>query len=113
MAQEYDAQLARAWDDFCDSLKGAKDLVFRKSAPTSETVRADGMRYLAQYIGKAMDEVWNFREPMYPQLFRLMTPTAKSFGDNPDCTYLETWIDGSQTYRVVGNRGSVTWVSFL
>src|SRR5687767_13874115 len=79
MAQEYDAQMAKAWDDFCEQLKGAKDLVFRKTAPTSESVRADGFRYIAQYIGKAMDEVWNFREPMHPQLFRLMTPTAKSF----------------------------------
>ena len=43
----------------------------------------------------------------------MQTPTNKSFGDNPDCTYLVAPIDSEHSYRIAGNRGSVSWVSFI
>src|SRR5215471_1238834 len=109
----YDAVLAGAWNEFCDRLKEASTLVFADTAPTGEVARADGIQYIARYVARALNDAWNFKDPLYPQLWTLMTPTSKAFGDNPDGTYLTTWLDGQHTYRIVGNRGTVTWVSFV
>ena len=109
----YDEQLKRAWEDFCDKIKSAGSLIFRDTAPPTPLDRATGFQYLSRYISKALNERFEFNEPQYPQLWQLQTPTNKSFGDNPDCTYLVTWLDGKYNYRVVGNRGTVSWVSFI
>jgi hypothetical protein len=109
----YDEQLKRAWEDFCDKIKSAGSLIFRDTAPASALDRATGFQYLSRYISKALNERFEFNEPESPQLWQLQTPTNKSFGDNPDCTYLVTWLDGKYTYRIVGNRGTVSWVSFI
>lgn len=108
----YDTELRRAWEEFCDRLKDSVDLVFREEAPSEELDRATGVRYLSRYIAKAFNDCLEFNDPLFPQLWVMQTPTNKSFGDNPDCTYLATRIDGSQTYRLVGNRGTVSWVRF-
>lgn len=113
MSPSDEEQLRGAWADFCDRLREAGDrLVFRETAPATALDRAAGYQYIARYITKAMQQNWEFADPMFPQLWHLQTPTHKSFGDNPDCNYLTATIDGAQTYRVVGNRGTVKWVSF-
>jgi hypothetical protein len=108
-----DGVLWTAWSDFCDQLKDIGRLVFDHNAPVTVQNRAAGFEYLARYLPKALDQKFNCADPLYPQLFLLQTPTSKSFGDNPDCTYHAGWVDGEHTYRIVGNRGSVKWVSFI
>lgn len=108
-----DELLWNAWSDFCDQLKEAGQLVFKHGAPANAQNRAAGFEYLARYLPKALDQKFNCANTLYPQLFWLQTPTSKSFGDNPDCTYLAGWVDGDHTYRLVGNRGTVKWVSFV
>jgi hypothetical protein len=113
MAENYNADLKAAWDSFCDRLKDASHAVFDPAAVDSALDRACGVRYISRYIAKALDEKLEYADPLYPQLRPQQTPTSKSFGDNPDCTYLICVVDGDHTYRIVGNRGSVTWVSFF
>ena len=108
-----DERLRAAWADFCSRLQDAGELVFRDTAPATPLDRATGFRYLARYVTKALHEKLEFDDPEHPQLWMLQTPTHKSFGDNPDCTYHVARIDGVHTYRIVGNRGTVKWVSFL
>ncbi|MGV0793283.1 DUF1214 domain-containing protein [Mycolicibacterium sp. XJ1819] len=113
MSTSDDERLQAAWADFCDRLRQAGDrLVFRPTAPDTPQDRAAGYQYIARYITKAIQQNWEFADPMFPQLWHLQTPIHKSFGDNPDCNYLTAVIDGAHTYRVVGNRGTVRWVSF-
>ncbi|MBV9511542.1 MAG: hypothetical protein JO303_14820, partial [Caulobacteraceae bacterium] len=112
MPDDYNAALQEAWDSFCDRIKAAGRLAFRKETPDSPLVRAEGVRYMARYISKAMDNEFNFADPLYPQFWVLQTPTNKSFGDNPDCTYWVACADGGNDYRITGNRGTVSWVSF-
>ncbi len=95
-----------------DQERGEPDLPRHRRRP-SPLDRATGFQYLSRYISKALNERFEFNEPEFPQLWQLQTPTNKSFGDNPDCTYLVTWLDGKYTYRIVGNRGTVSWVSFI
>jgi hypothetical protein len=109
----FDAELKRAWEEFCDRIKSASSIVFRDTAPPTPLDRATGIQYLSRYISKALNQRLEFADPLYPQFWQLQTPTNKSFGDNPDCTYLVAPIDSEHSYRIVGNRGSVAWVSFI
>lgn len=109
---EHDAMLHEAWNEFCERLKEAGDLVFADPAPATPLERAVGLQYVARNISFGLDIDLEHADPMYPQLFRVMTPTRKSAGDNPDCNYLRAAIDGAQTYRVVGHRGSAHFVAF-
>jgi len=113
MSQDHNAALRTAWHAFCDRLKDAGELAFVDTAPDTELDRAAGVEYIARYIQKALNQRHEFNDPLYPQLWPLMTPTSKSFGDNPDCTYLVGVASGDHTYRITGNRGSVAWVSFM
>ena len=108
----YDATLKRAWEDFCDQLKAAGALVFQDRAPATPLERATGLQYLSRNISYALDVCLEHTDPLYPQLFRTMSPTRKWGGDNPDCVYLQACIDGEHTYRLVGNRGTVHYVAF-
>jgi hypothetical protein len=108
-----DKLLWEGWSDFCEELKEAGRLIFNHEGPANAQNRAAGFEYLARYIPKALDLNFNHRDTDHPQLFWFETPTSKSFGDNPDCTYLAGWLDGGRTYRLVGNRGTVKWVSIL
>lgn len=112
MGSSYNQDLRRAWDEFCDDLKAAADIVFRPTAPDTDLDRATGIQYISRYITKALARELEYADPEFPQLRLLQTPTSKNFGDNPDCSYLVARIDGSHTYRIVGSRGTVHWVRF-
>ena len=109
---DHNELLGNAWEEFCDRLKEAGKLAFRENAPDTPLDRAAGVQYISRYVSKALNQHLEFNDPLYPQFWHLQTPTNKSFGDNPDCTYLVGVVDGEHTYRIVGNRGTVTWVSF-
>lgn len=107
-----DALLSDAWDEFCDRLKAARGIVFRYP-DQDPTDRAAGIQYLSRYIQKGLNDAFEYRDPEYPEFYWYQTPTSKSFGDNPDCTYLVAYVDGRHEYRITGNRGTVSWVSFI
>jgi hypothetical protein len=111
--QPYDIALREAWSEFCDGLKSQLDLVYRPNTPTRELDRAWGVRYMSRYINKALNDVLEYLDFDFPQLWVMQHPTSKSFGDNPDCTYLVTRIEGTKTYRITGNRGTAPWVRFV
>jgi hypothetical protein len=108
-----DSLLWDAWSEFCDQLRDAGRLIIDHNGPPNPQNRAAGFEYLARYVPKALDVKFNNSDSGHPQLFWLQTPTSKSFGDNPDCTYIACPVDGTHTYRLVGNRGTAKWVSFV
>ena len=109
---EHDSMLKEAWERFCDELKAAGSYVFDDPAPATALDRARGFQYLSQNISLGLDINVEHSDPLYPDFFRPMTPTRKYGGDNPDCIYLRTYIDGSETYRITGNRGGVHYLVF-
>lgn len=108
----HDGMLREAWERFCDDLKAAGPLVFDDPAPATALDRATGVRYLSRNIAAGLDAALEHADPLYPQFFRMMTPTRKAGGDNPDCLYLRAYIDGAQDYRITGNRGGVHYLVF-
>ena len=103
---EQDAELKSAWGDFCDQLKEAGDLVFRSTAPNNPTTRATGFRFLARNIALALQLELENRDPLFPELMHYFDPVRKQGGDNTDALYVGAPINGTDTYRISGNRGT-------
>ena len=49
-----DETLKASWENFCDQLKSAGDLVFRDSTPVQDIDRAKGLRMLARNVSLAL-----------------------------------------------------------
>lgn len=106
MSDNFNVELAQVWDKFCEMLKPAKDILFWESSPAGEKDRAAGLRYLSRNIQMALDKEFENNDPLRPQLTHIMDWRRKQGGDNPDGFYLTTPINGTDTYRITGTRGS-------
>lgn len=104
-----DELLRSSWHDFCDELKRAGDLVFRDTAPKNAVSRAVGMRQLARNIGLALQLEMDNADPEHPELLHYFDPIRKQGGDNTDALYLGGPINGTDTYRVRGKRGTAKY----
>jgi hypothetical protein len=51
-------------------------------------------------------------DPERPSFVRLVSPTRKMMGDNPDALYHFARLRGDRRYRVTGRRGSEDYLSF-
>jgi hypothetical protein len=102
----------RAWEEFCDRLKAAGQVILRPEAPASELDRAEGWRYLGRLTRIALEMALEHTDPDFPQFLNAPHATAKVGADSPDIHYLSTKIAGKREYRVWGTRGSVPYLSF-
>jgi hypothetical protein len=105
----HDAELKASWDDFCDQLKAAGDLVFRDTTPDRDIDRAKGFRLLARNIALGLQFHLENTDPDFPELLHYFDPLRKQGGDNTDALYVGAPINGSHTYRISGNRGSARY----
>src|SRR6478735_3286913 len=106
-----DKSLRDAWSRFCDQLKDAGDSVFKDANPGAPMMRADAFRFLTQNLGQAFDLALETKDPAFPQIHPLCTPTRKLGGDVADFTYRQAWIDGNHTYKITGTRGTARWLN--
>ncbi len=104
-----DTELARAWDQFCDQLKEAGKIPFREGVPAGDLSRVAGFRCLVQNIGLGVQFYLENDDPLHPELLHYFDPIRKQGGDNPDAVYVGGPINGTDTYRIHGNRGSAKY----
>jgi hypothetical protein len=112
MPSNDDIRVGKIWEDFCDSLKDAKAVLFRGGAPTTDRDLAAGLRMLARNIPIALDKEYENADPLHPEFIHHMDWRHKFGGDNPDALYLWAPINGTDTYRVTGTWGSAAYVAF-
>ncbi len=105
----HDAQLKASWDDFCDQLKSAGDLVFRDTTPIHDIDRAKGFRLLARNVSLALQFCLENNDPDFPELLHYFDPLRKQGGDNTDALYVGAPINGIHTYRIAGQRGDARY----
>lgn len=111
MTSETQARARAAWHQFCDTLKGAGDLLTSPGVPQDEQTQADGLRYLSRMSRAALEWYVEFNDPAFPILYRPAHQTIKLGADNPDNLYQKAVIDGRHEYRLKGIRGSVDYIS--
>jgi hypothetical protein len=104
-----DARLKASWDNFCDQLKSAGDLVFRDTTPVQDIDRAKGFRLLARNIALGLQFHVENNNPDFPELLHYFDPLRKQGGDNTDALYVGAPINGENTYRITGQRGSARY----
>ncbi len=104
-----DAMLKDSWDNFCDQLKSAGELVFRDTTPVHDIDRAKGFRLLARNIALALQFQLENRDPDFPELLHYFDPLRKQGGDNTDALYVGAPINGEHSYRISGVRGTARY----
>jgi Protein of unknown function (DUF1214) len=104
-----DARLKASWDNFCDQLKSAGDLVFRDTTPVQDIDRAKGFRLLARNIALGLQFQLENNDPDFPELLHYFDPLRKQGGDNTDALYIGAPINGEHTYTINGQRGSARY----
>jgi len=106
----FDVPLQQAWHRYCDNLKRAGDQLFRDPIRASPEIRAESFRYLTQAVAQGFDWHIENQMPMHPFLMRMFGPTRKQAGDKSMSMEYGCYIDGSQNYRVYGDRGTSKWI---
>jgi len=102
----------KVWDEFCDSLKRAGQQILRPEAPLSELDRAEGFRYLSRLLRIGLEMHLEYADPDFPGFLAPSHETGKIGADNPDNLYLMGRLTGRNEYRISGERGSVSYLSF-
>ncbi len=106
MGKDYEETLRVAWNNFCDELKSAGDIAFRETAANNPVDRAAAVRLLSRNIGLALMFEFENKDPKHPELLHYFNPIRKQGGDNTDALYVGAPINGTDTYRITGKRGS-------
>lgn len=102
----------KAWEEFCDTLKLAGQIVLRDGTPKSPLDTAEGYRYLTRMLRAGLETFIENSDPLAPELRRVVHETAKMGADNPDNYYMNAPISGSERYLIRGKRGTVAYLGF-
>ena len=103
---------AQLWRKFCADLEHAGQHVLGSHLPTTETEKAEGLRYLTRLLRIGLDMHLENADPAFPSFYQASHETAKIGADNPDNFYQNATISGEYNYKITGQRGSVPILSF-
>ncbi len=114
MSRDFERRImdGSAWNDFCEALKRAGDVVLREGSPHDPFDRAEGVRYLTRLTRVALESYIEFADPMAPVFRRPSHETVKIGADNPDNYYQSAAISGEYDYRIRGKRNTVHYLGF-
>jgi Protein of unknown function (DUF1214) len=102
----------QAWQEFCRRLDATGQEALAKSVVPGELDLAEGLRYLTRIACLCLEARMENTDGAHPYIARNIGPIRKLGGDNPHGLYLDTPIDGRDTYRIRGQKGSAGWASF-
>lgn len=108
---EGNAKLMQAFDIVLGSLRRSAESVFTKSLSRRPVDYASGLRHVLDNLALGLAFHLHHNDPMHPELFHYFDPSRKQGGDNQDALYLGANLDGSQSYRIHGNRGTARFFS--
>jgi len=106
------AAAAAEWQQYCEKLKAAGEILLRPEAPVSDIDRAEGLRYLARITRLSLQLCFEHADPDFPQMLHAWNTTTKAGSDNPDNLYLSATVAGDREYRLRGQRGTAPSLRF-
>ena len=102
-----------AWEDFCDQLKLAGEVLKYPGTPQDVFQQTEGIRYLTRLTRAGLEAYVEYNDPSFPVLRRMVHETVKLGADNPDNYYFNAQIDGKHEYRITGKRNSIHYIGFF
>lgn len=102
----------RLWEEYCDALKRAGQLLLRPEVPHDAFNQAEGLRYLSRMVRAGLEAMVESAQAEFPRLSSMASGTIKIGADNPDSLYQTARINGSLEYRLRGTRGTVATLNF-
>jgi hypothetical protein len=100
------------WEQFCEELKALGTDLGRPTTPDDEVTVAEGLRHLTRLVRIGLEANVEALGPAFPVLTQVVDDTKKFGCDNPDTIYLGTQIDPRSSFRILGRRGTVDYLSF-
>lgn len=102
----------KLWEEYCDALKRAGQLLQRPETPKDVFNQAEGLRYLSRMVRAGLESLVESAEAEFPRLTTMASGTIKIGADNPDNLYQTARIKGALEYRVRGSRGTIPTINF-
>ena len=112
LENELDPDPGRLWDEFCDALKQAGDVLRRPETPTDSQTVAEGFRFLMRMLRVGFENHFELANLSHPQLTPMVGRMVQYEGITSDARYLHALIDGSATHRIRGARGGAPLIEF-
>ena len=115
MSTSYDgsrSDSAAAWSEMLGALGESGESICARDAAADGLETAEGFRFLTRLYVATAEMFLENGDRSRPAFTRLMTPTRKFFGDNPDTIYDYAPLSGRQRFRIKGTRGACLYLSF-
>ncbi len=96
----------RIWEEFCDTLRDARELVVTPGITATPLESAAGLRYLTRFLAAGINLCVAHADPDHPRLTRMMDLDMHWGLDSPDCLYLAASLREDAVYRLWGDPGS-------
>lgn len=102
-----------AWSAFCRTLEATGDAALRATLTDDDVDLAEGLRHLSRMATLVLFGSFENKDAALPYFWPALDPHKKMGGDNPQGLYLSAPVNGTDTFRVRGTRGSARWVSMI
>lgn len=107
------ARATEAWRAWCRTLEKTGVDVLENTMTDDQLDVAEGLRYLTRQSRMTSQHHMENNDTAHPYLSRMLSYDKKAGGDNPQGTYLSAPVNGTDTYRICGTRGTARWVSII
>lgn len=94
------------WREVVKVIGELEDLVWKDSLVSDEQTRAEGVRQLTRLIAGALPLTMEMADPAHPQFLQMLSTRIQWALPSADCHYQWAPVDGANTYRIIGNRGT-------
>ncbi len=107
-----DTESGRAYADLAQTLREVEaEYLSAQRGITRPGDVSDGHRFLLHVLQTALVLRFEY-DPERPAFRRIVSPTRKLLGDQPDAIYFEAPIRGDRRYRIRGNTADAVYTSF-
>jgi hypothetical protein len=103
----------KSWEEFCDQLKLAGNVLKYPGTPQDAFQQAEGLRYLTRLTRAGLEAYVEYGDPTFPVFRRMVHETVKMGADNPDNYYFNAPINGAYEYQITGKRNSIHYLGFF
>ncbi|MGE8318153.1 MAG: hypothetical protein ACN6O3_05350 [Comamonas sp.] len=99
----------QAWDDFCETIRRAGHMVDTFGAEANELDRTEWYRFLTRLMRNGFERFVENCEPQRPRLRDACWRQSINFQSPDQDHLLAEFVDGSHSYRIRGNRGTLPY----